>query len=109
MQYAWTMKLREGGATGYRALHEEVWPDVIEALGEAGYRNYTVFIHGDTIFGSFECDELERVAAVQKTSSALARWRDAVSRFAFNQPDQTSGGPPLMEPVFRFDGDGKNS
>lgn len=108
MPYAWTMKLREGGAAGYRALHEAVWPEVIAALGEAGYRNYSIFIRGDTIFGSFDCDDLDRVAAVQKTSPALARWREAVSRFADNRPDQNSGGPPLMEPVFYFGGDAKN-
>lgn len=106
MHYAWMMQLRESGAAGYRALHDGVWPDVLKALGEAGCRNYSIFIHGDTIFGYFECDDIFRVAAVQKTSPALARWRDAVSKFAHNQPDETSGGPPLMQPVFRFDGGG---
>jgi L-rhamnose mutarotase len=38
----------------YLALHAEVWPQVEQMLTRAHIRNFTIFVHGDLLFGYYE-------------------------------------------------------
>jgi L-rhamnose mutarotase len=38
----------------YLALHAAVWPEVEDMISRANIRNYTIFIHGDLLFGYYE-------------------------------------------------------
>ena len=57
--YAWVLEVRPGYEAEYRRRHDEIWPEMTEALGRAGFRNYSIFRHGLTLFGYFECDDLD--------------------------------------------------
>ena len=53
-QYAWVLEVRPGYEEEYKRRHEEIWPEMVEALKEAGIRNYSIFRHGATLFAYFE-------------------------------------------------------
>jgi len=36
--------------------HVEIWPEMVEAMHEAGFRNYTLFRHGLEVISYSECD-----------------------------------------------------
>lgn len=38
----------------YLALHADVWPQVEAMLTKSNIRNYTIFVHGDLLFGYYE-------------------------------------------------------
>ncbi|MGC0368216.1 L-rhamnose mutarotase [Microbacterium sp. SLBN-111] len=38
----------------YLALHRAVWPGVEQTLREGNIRNFTIFVRGDVLFGSYE-------------------------------------------------------
>lgn len=38
----------------YLRLHREVWPAVEARLKVSNFENYTIFNHGDTLYGYFE-------------------------------------------------------
>ncbi|RKN43936.1 L-rhamnose mutarotase [Streptomyces hoynatensis] len=38
----------------YRRLHREVWPEVLATLSRAHITNYSIFLHGDTLFAYYE-------------------------------------------------------
>jgi L-rhamnose mutarotase len=39
----------------YKRRHQEVWPEMLEALSRTGWHNYTLFMRSDgTLFGFFE-------------------------------------------------------
>ena len=41
----------------YKTHHENVWPDMLEALTRTGWRNYSIFARDDgLLFGYFEAD-----------------------------------------------------
>ena len=41
----------------YKTHHENVWPDMMEALTRTGWRNYSIFARDDgLLFGYFEAD-----------------------------------------------------
>lgn len=66
-QYAWVLEVRPGYEEEYKRRHDEIWPEMTDALKEAGIRNYTIFRHGLTLFGFFETD------AIAKTQAYLAQ------------------------------------
>lgn len=73
----------------YREAHRAVWPELLEALREAGWRNYSLFLQPDgTLFGYVE------------TPGTLAEARAAMATEPVNDRWQA-----LMAPY--FDGDGR--
>ena len=43
-EIAFTMQLRPGVATEYQRRHDEIWPELTEALKAAGIRDYSIFL-----------------------------------------------------------------
>ena len=50
-KYAWSGKIAPGAKSEYIKRHNEIWPEMVEALKKAGIRNYTIWNTGDTLFG----------------------------------------------------------
>jgi L-rhamnose mutarotase len=50
-----TLKVRPDRLDEYRQRHAAVWPDMLDALRRAGWRNYSLFLREDgTLFGYVE-------------------------------------------------------
>lgn len=39
----------------YIRRHNEIWPEMVAALKEAGICNYTIWMDGNELFGYYEC------------------------------------------------------
>jgi L-rhamnose mutarotase len=63
----------------YDRLHAEPWPEMLEAIAEAGYRNYTGFRRGPHVvyFGHYYPDFQTVIDRVNATEAA-ARWGEAL-------------------------------
>lgn len=85
----------------YIEAHAHVWPEMLEALREAGIRNYSIFRAGTDVFGYFEADDLELAAELMASREVNARWQDAMAELLDERvPD---AGPPTLEQIFRLD------
>ena len=52
------LKVREDKIPEYKAHHQNVPPDMLDALRRRGWRNYSLFMRPDgLLFGYFEADE----------------------------------------------------
>ncbi|QAY64570.1 L-rhamnose mutarotase [Xylanimonas allomyrinae] len=74
----------------YREAHAAVWPEMLRALHETGWRNYSIFTAPDgEVIGYVESDD---ITAAREAMSALAvneRWQAAMARyFAGAGPDE---------------------
>ena len=58
--YAWVLEVRPGYEDEYKKRHDEIWPEMVQMLSDAGLRNYNIFRHGLTLFGYFETDDLKK-------------------------------------------------
>ena len=84
----------------YVEAHRNVWPEMLQALRDAGIRNYSIFRSGTEMFGYFESDDLERAGAYMADQDVNDRWQDAMAELLEQRvPD---GGPPRLEEVFRL-------
>lgn len=99
------MHVRPGSEQEYKRRHDEIWPEMLEAMTRAGIRNYTIFMHGTALFNYFECEDWQ--AAVQKMgeTDVSARWGAYMSDIM--EPVEGGGQdrfPPLWSSVFHFNG-----
>jgi L-rhamnose mutarotase len=98
---AFVLHVRPDKIDEYVDAHRDVWPDMLAALRDAGIRNYTIFRHGNKVFGYFEADDLDAAAAYMETQGVNALWQDTMAKLLEERvPD---AGPPTLEEIFRLD------
>jgi L-rhamnose mutarotase len=85
----------------YLVAHENVWPEMLDALRAAGVRNYTIFRSDSDVFGYFEADDLAAASDYMAAQEVNTRWQAAMAPLV--EEAVKGGAPPSLEPVFRLD------
>ena len=90
----------------YKAHHQAVWTEMLEALRRTGWRNYSLFLRDDgLLFGYFETpDSLQAAQAGMAREEVNARWQAKMAPYFENlggaYPDQ---GLIELEEIFHTD------
>lgn len=86
-------KVRQDRLAEYKEHHKHVWPEMLDALRETGWHNYTLFMREDgLIFGYFETDaDLATAQEKMAIKDVNTRWQEFMSDFmdANARPDET--------------------
>jgi len=86
-------KVRSDRLEKYKQLHQDVWPEMLAALREAGWHNYTLFMRDDgLIFGYFETEDSLQVAQEKMAETEVnTRWQAFMSQFTddHERPDES--------------------
>jgi L-rhamnose mutarotase len=70
----------------YKERHRCVWPEMISALRETGWNNYSLFLRTDGLLvGYLETEDFERARAGMASREVNDRWQREMARF-FVQP-----------------------
>ncbi|HSJ84565.1 MAG TPA: L-rhamnose mutarotase [Acidimicrobiia bacterium] len=77
------LKVKEELIGEYKRRHEEVWPEMLDALRRTGWHNYTLFLRDDgLLFGYFETPESFQSALDGMSEEAVnARWQAEMAPF----------------------------
>jgi L-rhamnose mutarotase len=100
------LKVRQDMLAEYKAHHQAVWPEMLEALRRTGWHNYSLFIREDgLLFGYFETqDSLQAAQEGMAREEVNARWQALMAPYFENlgglHPDQ---GLVELEQVFHLD------
>jgi L-rhamnose mutarotase len=71
----------------YKLRHRDVWPEMLAALRETGWNNYTLFLRPDGLLvGYLETDDFDRARAGMAGRDVNERWQQQMGSF-FVQPD----------------------
>lgn len=87
----------------YIRRHAEVWPDMLQALRETGWSNYSIFLDraDGTLFGYFETPDLAAAKAGMASREVNERWQADMAPFFIaldgKRPDE---GFLMLEQVF---------
>ena len=74
-QHAWVLEVRPGYEEEYKKRHDEIWPELVDAIKDAGLENYTLFRRGTTITGYVECSpDVATAFAKLAPTDVNARW-----------------------------------
>lgn len=101
-KYAFKMHLNPGMEAEYRKRHDEIWPDLVDLLHQAGVSDYSIHLDPDThiLFGvlwrrdDHAMDDLPRHPVMQRWWAHMA---DVMATNDRNEPIAT----PLV-PVFHM-------
>lgn len=76
-------KIREDKIDEYKKIHQNVWPEMLEALQTAGWHNYTLFMREDgLVFGYFESEQtLAEAQSRMAEKDVNTRWQAFMSPF----------------------------
>jgi Uncharacterized conserved protein len=99
------LKVRADRLEEYRERHRHVWPEMLEALSESGWRNYSLFLRPDgLLFGYVEVDDFEAARAAMASRAVNDRWQAEMALF-FEQLDgqRPDEGLLRLEEVFHLD------
>lgn len=99
------LKVRPEKLDEYKERHKTVWPEMLEALRETGWRNYSLFLRDDgLLFGYVEIEDFDAARAAMATKEVNARWQADMAPF-FEQLDglRPDEGMMRLEEVFHLD------
>ena len=99
------LQVRPERLAEYRERHRAVWPDMLQALSETGWHNYSLFLKEDgLLIGYFETPSLEAAQAEMAKRNVNARWQAEMAPFFVElgglRPDE---GFLRLEEVFHLD------
>ena len=93
------LKVRTDRLEEYRRRHEAVWPDMLAALRETGWHNYSLFLRDDGLLvGYLETEDFQAAQEAMARTEVNARWQAEMAPFFEDlegRPDE--GMAPLAE------------
>ncbi len=82
MRVCFLLKVRQEKVDEYKARHAAVWPEMLDALRETGWRNYSLFLKPDgLLMGYLETDDFAKCTAEMKNHPVNARWQTEMAPF----------------------------
>jgi L-rhamnose mutarotase len=99
-----TLQVRPDRLEEYRRRHAAVWPEMLEALRDAGWRDYQLFLREDGLLvGTVVTDDLAAAQAAMEETAVNARWQADMASF-FDLPDgRPDRGMHVLDLVFDLD------
>jgi L-rhamnose mutarotase len=101
--YAWVLEVRPGYEEEYVRRHDEIWPEMVEALREAGISNYSIFRHGLTLFGYFETHDIQKTQSYLADSETNRRWGEWMAPIMKVDLDPNTSFPYLLPMQWHMD------
>jgi L-rhamnose mutarotase len=104
-RYCFQLQVRPDRIEEYVERHRAVWPEMLEALQDTGWRNYSLFLRDDGLLvGYVEADDLAAAQAAMARTDVNTRWQSEMAEF-FTGID---GRPPdegllLLTEVFHLE------
>jgi len=91
-RYAGMFKIKQEFVDEYRKAHEEIWPEMAEAISGCGIRNHSLFLgpEGRVIIYA-EADDLAESMRMLAGMDVNTRWQQSMRRF-FTETDENTGG-----------------
>jgi L-rhamnose mutarotase len=88
----------------YKQRHRVVWPDMLEALRETGWTNYSLFLRTDGLLvGYFETPDLAAALDGMARREVNARWQGEMAPFFENLRDRNPDeGFLQLEEIFHL-------
>ncbi|MFE6039275.1 L-rhamnose mutarotase [Streptomyces sp. NPDC056452] len=96
------LKVREDRKDEYRERHAAVWPEMLAALSEAGWHNYSLFLREDGLLvGYLETEDFDAARGAMAATEVNDRWQREMAEF-FEQPEAPDEAMAPLTEVFHL-------
>jgi len=102
--YAFVYKIKPGLKAEYQKTHDEIWPEQVKALKDAGFKNYSMYYKEDgTVFSYLETDDFEKSVQVLFKSEVNRKWQELMEKY-FDKTSSDILGPEitLLEKIWQM-------
>ncbi|MGH9589965.1 MAG: L-rhamnose mutarotase [Terracidiphilus sp.] len=105
MRVCFLLRVRADRLEEYKERHRAVWPEMLAALRETGWHNYSLFLRNDGLLvGYLETDDFAKCIEEMKQREVNARWQTRMAPFF----ETAEGGDAddnmfALEEVFHLD------
>lgn len=98
------LQVRPERLAEYRERHRAVWPEMLAALSETGWHNYSLFLKDDGLLvGYFETPDLNAAREGMAQRDVNARWQAEMAPFFVELDGNPDEGFLQLEEVFHLD------
>jgi L-rhamnose mutarotase len=105
VRYCFLLQVRPDRLDEYKERHRAVWPEMLAALRDTGWRNYSLHLREDGLLvGYVEADDLDAAQRAMAATEVNARWQAEMAEFFAG----LDGRPPdegflVLEEVFHLE------
>ena len=79
------LKVKQEKMEEFKKRHENIWPEMLEALSEAGWHNYSLFMTEEgVLFGYVETPDFDQALAKMAETDVNTRWQDFMAPYFEN-------------------------
>lgn len=99
------LKVRQDKIEEYKERHSQVWPEMLQALKETGWNNYSLFLNDDGLLvGYLETEDFEKALTGMAERDVNARWQREMAPY-FETLDGKKADEMMvpLEEVFHLD------
>lgn len=96
-RHAFKMKLHPGMEAEYRKRHDEIWPELVDLLHEAGVSDYTIHLDRETniLFGVLTRPKDHTMASLPE-HPVIKRWWAHMADIMESNPDNSPVAKDLV-------------
>jgi L-rhamnose mutarotase len=104
-RYCFLLQVRADRIDEYVERHRAVWPEMLRALQDSGWHNYSLFVRPDgLLIGYVESDDLVAARSAMEATEVNARWQAEMAEFFVGldgrRPDE---GLLLLPEIFHLE------
>lgn len=94
-----TMRLKPDRVDDYLAAHDHVWPEMLQALRESGWHDYSLFVDPPSglVVGYLVTDDYEAAQAEMARRDVNTRWQATMAPYFVSESDPDSSSTRLTE------------
>lgn len=98
-----SFEIYPGKEAEYQRRHDEIWPEMVEALKASGFSNYTLFRRGTTIYAYVECHpDRDTAFAAMGAADVNRRWQESFGDVIVRMTDD-DGTMPWADEAWHLD------
>lgn len=102
-RYCFLLQVRADRIAEYRERHGRVWPEMLAALHDTGWRNYSIFLRPDGLLvGYVEAQDLAAAQAAMARTEVNARWQAEMAEFFVGDGAAPDESFQLLEEIFHL-------
>ena len=103
-RYCFELHVKPERIDEYKERHAAVWPDMLRALKETGWHNYSLFMRPDgLLIGYVESEDITEAQAAMGRTEVNARWQAEMGEFFVDLDVAPDEGFVLLEEVFNLE------
>jgi L-rhamnose mutarotase len=98
------LQVKPGHIDAYREAHAAVWAEMLDALHDTGWRNYSIFLSSDgLVIGYFETEDLQANLDGMAAAPVNARWQAAMAEHFVDLDVPADQAFRYLDEVFNLD------